>query len=606
MKPAHHTRQPGIGLNPDKNSSSALVWAPFAESIAIDVPGKGRYPLMHAGYGHWEGHELPLCVNDRYHIVIDDQKTLPDPASLCQPKGVHGPSQVVDVHAHPWNDGNWKGILADQPIIYELHTGTFSSSGDFNGIIEKLDYLSGMGINTIELMPVAQFPGDRNWGYDGVFPFAVQTSYGGLAGLQKLVDACHNKGLAVVLDVVYNHLGPEGNYLHEFGPYFTDKYKTPWGEAINFDDAWSDGVRNYFIENALMWLRDFHVDGLRLDAVHAIKDAGAWHFLAQLKMAVEEQSKKDGRHHFLIAECDLNDVRYINPPDRGGFNLDAQWCDEFHHSLHAYITRETKGYYADFGGIGTLVKTYNEAYVYDGIYSPHRKKIFGSKTTGQPRHKFVVFAQNHDQVGNRMLGRRISCLTNFEMQKLAAAFYLLSPFTPMLFMGEEYGELSPFLYFTSHSDPQLIQNIREGRKSEFKDFIKDREPADPQAEATFLKSKLTPQSKWDQRQMLMFKWYKKLISFRQSSPFWQNDARNRFSAEALSDRVMLVTAKYKGQSLKMLYNFGSDDFQYDENESPKIILCSARPETNGEIKDSEQFIKGNQVFVPGETMVVWG
>lgn len=600
METKHHNRRPGIVLNPGGKSSSALIWAPFAESIAVDINGKERHPLTRSVYGYWEGHELPLIANDLYTIVVDDKKSLPDPASLSQPKGVHGPSRVADTQSYHWNDTNWKGIQPDQLIIYELHTGTFSSPGDFHGIVEKLDYLVDIGINTIELMPVAQFPGDRNWGYDGVFPFAVQESYGGIAGLQKLVDACHNRGLAVILDVVYNHLGPEGNYLNEFGPYFTDKYKTPWGEAINFDDAWSDGVRRYFIENALMWLRDFHVDGLRLDAVHAIKDSGACHFLEQLKMAVEEESKTDGRHHFLIAECDLNDVRYINPRDKGGYNLDAQWCDEFHHSLHAFITRETKGYYADFGGIGPLVKTYNEAYVYDGIYSPHRKKTFGSKTTGQQGYKFVVFAQNHDQVGNRMLGRRLSCLASFEMQKLAAAFYLLSPFTPLLFMGEEYAENSPFLYFTSHGDPPLVESVREGRKGEFKDFMKDREPPDPQAESTFDKSKLTPRDKWDSNQFQMLEWYKKLISFRQNNKMWQKEARNHFSADALNNQVMLVTGKSTGQSLKILFNFGKEDFHLDESGSPEIVLCSR----DGESESTARLVKGKGIIVPGETMVL--
>lgn len=597
--------RPGIILNAGKKNSSALVWAPFAQSVAIETENGRRFELSKAGYGYWESHDIPLKEGDIYFIRIDNEKKLPDPASLSQPQGVHGPSCVVDIQKHQWKDNNWKGPLLQELIIYELHTGTFSETGNFSGIAEQLDKLIELGINALEIMPVARFPGHRNWGYDGVFPFAVHNSYGGAVELQRLVDACHAKGLAVILDVVYNHLGPEGNYLNEFGPYFTDKYKTPWGEAINFDDALCDGVKDFFIGNALMWLRDFHIDGLRLDAVHAIKDAGAEHFLAKLKKSVEHLSAKTGRSHFIIAESDLNDVRYINPFHKGGYNLDTQWCDEFHHALHAFVTDETDGYYSDFGGIDLLVKTMNQAYVYDGIFSPHRKKVFGSKTTGQPGSKFVVFAQNHDQVGNRMLGKRLSALVTFNMQKVVAAFYLLSPYIPMLFMGEEYGEKNPFLYFTSHSDPELINGVRQGRKQEFKDFLKDREPPDPQAEKTFLASKLTPRQKWDNEQFLLLAWYKKLIRFRKSQIFWAGDTRKHFRAKALSENVLVVTVKKGSQHLKMVFNFGKEDYFYKSSKPVGVFLDSASVKWGGTMKENQQEIDRKKLVVLAESVAVF-
>ncbi len=597
--------RPGVTLNPDKKSIAAIVWAPFAGSIEIETHNEQRFPLGKSSYGCWENHNIALKAGDLYHIVIDGEKKLPDPASLSQPEDVHGPSQVTDLNTHQWEDHNWKGIPLHKQLIYELHPGTFSSGGNFRGIIDGLDYLVGLGINTIEIMPVAQFPGERNWGYDGVYPFAVQDSYGGVSGLQELVDACHSKGIAVILDVVYNHLGPEGNYLNEFGPYFTDKYKTPWGQAINFDDAWCDGVRNFFIENALMWIRDFHIDGLRLDAVHAIKDFGANHFLAELKEAVEEQSKTSGRYHFLIAECDLNDVRYLNPFQKGGYNMDAQWCDEFHHALHALVTRESTGYYADFGGIGPLTRSFNNGYVYDGIYSPHRKKVFGSKTTGQPGHKFVVFSQNHDHVGNRMLGERLSALISYEMQKVVAAACILSPFTPLLFMGEEYGERNPFLYFTSHKDPRLIEGVREGRKKEFKDFMKDREPPDAQSEATFQESKLTPQNQWDSKQEVMFRWYQLLIQMRKTQDLWHNGVRDHMVAEKLTDSVLEVTGKTTNKTFRILFNFGSGEFEYQTVSVKKILLNSASPQWDGKTNNEDLARIEKKIIVPGESVIMF-
>ncbi len=601
MSNHHYQQRPGISLNADGKTSTAIVWAPFAKSVSLIINQDNRIPLTQSSGGYWEGHELPLFQGDLYKIILDDEQ-LPDPASLSQPEGVHGPSQVIDLHQHQWKDNHWKGLNPDELIIYELHTGTYSPDGTFEGISAKLPELKNLGINAIEIMPVSSFPGTRNWGYDGVFPYAVQESYGGAVQLQKLVDDCHKQGIAVILDVVYNHLGPEGNYLPKFGPFFTGKYKTPWGEAINFDDAFSDEVRTFFLENAMMWIRDFHIDGLRLDAVHAIKDLGTQHFLAELKAIVENYNLNSGRKHFLIAECDLNDVKYLNPFDKGGYNMDAQWCDEFHHALHALTTGENKGYYSDFGGIGPLVKSYNHAFVYDGIYSPHRKKNFGSSTTGQPGYKFVVFAQNHDQVGNRMLGKRLSEMVSFEMQKLIAAAYLLSPFIPMLFMGEEYGEHNPFLYFVNHNDPELIKNVREGRKNEFKDFMNGQEAPDPQAEETFQKSILTPPEKRNITQAKLFDWYRFLIDFRKNEPFWREDARQGFIAENHHDQLIQLTLTKNHRKLLCLLNFSKD--KTSMKVSGKTISCSAFLSYGGHLDDDKDLTQDDCINLPPESCTI--
>lgn len=516
-------------LLPEGNARM-LLWSPFAEKAGIEITGKGFFPLEKIDFGYWEGVLPGVGVGDRYMVVIDNDRKIPDPASLSQPDGVHAPSEVIDTRYSRQSVSGWKGIPAEDLIIYELHTGTFSPEGTFEGIIRKLDYLAGLGINAIELMPVNAFPGSRNWGYDGVYPFAVQHSYGGYAGLSELTAACHKKNIAVILDVVYNHLGPEGNYLSVAGPYFTDKYQTPWGSAINFDDAWCDGVRRYFIENALMWLRDFGVDGLRIDAVHAIKDLGTVHFLAELAGYVEDLNMRTGKQHFLVGECDLNDVKYITPLNEGGVGLNNQWCDEFHHALHARLTGERDGYYSDFGSTSHVVASFNEAYVYNGKYSTYRRRTFGSSTLGFPGYRFVVFTQNHDQVGNRMLGERSGSLVDFESLKLMAGAMFVSPFIPMLFMGEEYGEDAPFLYFTSHGDKELINAVREGRKNEFSEFMSGEGPPDAQSEDTFERSKLRWDFQGDEKKGKLLEFYKKLIHLKKTHPALKPGIRDNIAA----------------------------------------------------------------------------
>ncbi|MGH2689592.1 MAG: malto-oligosyltrehalose trehalohydrolase, partial [Actinomycetota bacterium] len=407
---------------------------------------------------------------DRYLLRLDGGVERPDPASRYQPEGPHGPSEVVDPSAFEWTDEAWRPPAFEDMVVYEVHPGTFSPEGTFAGIAARLDHLVDLGVNALEIMPVAQFPGERNWGYDGVGLYAVQNSYGGPDGLRALVDACHARGVAVVLDVVYNHLGPEGNYLDEFGPYFTDRYSTPWGRAVNYDGPYSDEVRVFFLENARYWFLDFHVDGLRLDAIHGIFDASAHPFLQELAAETTGLEEEMGRQFPLIAESDLNDVRIIRPRERGGYGLDAQWSDDFHHSVHALLTGERNGYYQDYGTPDHLVRALNHGFVYSGQRSVYRKRRHGNEPDDIEPSQLVVSIQNHDQVGNRMMGERLTGLVGFERLKLAAGLLLLSPSVPLLFMGEEYGETAPFLYFVSHTDAELSELVRKGRTEEFKSF----------------------------------------------------------------------------------------------------------------------------------------
>lgn len=497
-----------------------VVWAPFVRHLGLRIiaPEEREIPMWRDDRGYWRVTAGGVFPGALYYYRINGSVESPDPASRCQPQGVHGPSQVIDHQAFEWSDNRWAGIPLSELIIYELHVGTFTPEGTLAAIIPRLTELTELGVNALELMPVSQFPGERNWGYDGVYPFAVQYSYGGPTGLKHLINACHRQGLAVILDVVYNHLGPEGNYLENFGPYFTAKYRTPWGKAINFDEAWSDGVRNYFLENALHWLRDYHVDGLRLDAVHAIYDQSARPFLAELSETVAGFSREQGRKSLLIAESDLNDHRLITPVETGGLGMDAQWCDDFHHSLHTLLTSEGQGYYADFGQVQHLVRACQEGFVYAGEYSVHRRRPHGTSSREFPAERFVVCAQNHDQTGNRMLGERLSTLLSFDALRLAAGAVLLSPFVPLLWMGEEYGEQAPFLYFVSHGDPDLVAAVRAGREAEFEAFAWQGEIPDPQATETFLRSKLNWERRNEGRHRLLLKFYQRLIELRKSIP----------------------------------------------------------------------------------------
>ncbi|MDF9797214.1 maltooligosyltrehalose trehalohydrolase [Catalinimonas alkaloidigena] len=597
-----------VGAYYQANSCNFSVWAPHRNQVNIIINKARKIALAKDNKGYWEANAPDVSPGDLYAIELDGEITRPDPASISQPKGVHGQSQVLDRQYSHWTDDEWNGLSMNEMIIYELHVGTFTDVGTFEGIIDKLDYLLSLGINTIEIMPVSQFPGTRNWGYDGVFPFAVQDSYGGMDGLKKLVNHCHQKGIAFLLDVVYNHMGPEGNYLSEYGPYFTDKYSTPWGKAINFDDAYSDHIRSFFLQNALMWLDNFHLDGLRLDAVHAIKDFGAKHFLQELADEVEALERRLQRPLTLIGESDLNDPRYINPSDKGGYKLTGQWIDEFHHALHAIATTERDGYYSDFGEMHHLHKAFEKTFVYDGIYSPHRKKTFGSSAEENPFHQFVVFSQNHDQIGNRMMGDRLSQLVSYETLKLSAAAVLLSPYVPMLYMGEEYAEEKPFQYFVSHTDPELVEAVRKGRKSEFAYFQKEGlETPDPQSEQTFKNSTLSWNLEGEKHKM-MLQFYQKLIGIRKQHPAMHVTERD-FCDFILQDKLIIMHRRDdEGHLLIALMNFGSQETKYQLKNQPelyKLLDSSASKWLGpGEKPSSKKEGEGQLILNPNSVLVL--
>ena len=492
------------------------VWAPFATRMEVHIVTheERMIPLEKKERGYYQSVVDGIKPGSRYFYRFDEAKERPDPASCYQPQGVHGPSEVVDPN-FDWDEGQWLGIPLQDYIIYEIHVGTFTPDGTFDAIIPHLDHLKDLGITAIELMPVAQFPGSRNWGYDGTYPFAVQNSYGGPGGLKRLVSACHRHGLAVALDVVYNHLGPEGNYFGDFAPYFTDRHKTPWGAAVNFDDADSDEVRRFFIENALFWIGESHIDALRLDAVHAIFDFSARTFLEDLADAVHQRGDRSDNYVYLITESNQNDARLVYSRERGGYGLDSQWNDDFHHVLHTLLTGERDGYYQDFGQFGQLIKAYREGFVYTGEYSPYRRRRHGNSLLDVPGYRLVVFMQNHDQVGNRMLGERLSVLVSFDALKLAAGAVLLSPFIPLLFMGEEYGETAPFHYFISHSVPDLIQAVWRGRKEEFAAFAWLGKMPDPQSESTYLQCVLDHHLRDSGQNRILYNYYRELIRLRQ-------------------------------------------------------------------------------------------
>lgn len=599
-----------LGVNFDEHGiAKARVWAPHAKTVTLNAKDGKTIPLNKEDYGYWYAQGIPLKQGNLYKISLDGKDGLPDPASLCQPEGVHGYSQAIDITNYKWTDQDWANIDLKEYLIYELHTGTFSDSSSFNGIEEKLDYLAELGITAIEIMPVAQFPGTRNWGYDGVYPYAVQNSYGGADGLQKLVDACHAKGIAVILDVVYNHIGPEGNYLGQYGKYFTDKYGTPWGSAINYDDEWCDGVRRYFIENALMWFRDFHIDALRLDAVHAIKDFSPVHLLRDIKLHVDRLMEETGRRYYLVAECDLNDTRYIDPIWKGGLGMDAQWIDEFHHTLRVASGQNQSGYYADFNGINHLCKAFKDAYVYDGQYSRHRHKHFGVKAESNPGQQFIVCSQNHDQVGNRMLGERTSQLVSFEMQKLLAGAVIVSPYLPMLFMGEEYAETNPFQYFISHSEPELIEAVRKGRKAEFAAFHAQGEAPDPHSEMTFNNSRLQWRLLEHEPHRTMYQYYKELIRLRKELPALNSCNRKQLDVSHNEEKEMLIIHRREGiQHVLCLMNFSNEQQQLSvssHSQQWNKVFDSAEPQWKGNKAASATINGGEEITLQPESILIY-
>jgi maltooligosyltrehalose trehalohydrolase len=566
------------------------VWCPRSKTVTLEL-GDRSVEMQPQEDGYWSEIVSDVKPGTQYQYRLQTG-TYPDPASQFQPFGVHEASAVVD-HRFDWHDSQWQGVKLEDMVIYELHVGTFTPEGTFEAIIPRLQTLKELGVTAIELMPIAQFPGDaktddpkayRNWGYDGTYPYAIQNSYGDAASLKKLVDACHQQGISVVLDVVYNHFGPEGAYIFNFGDYFTETYKTPWGSAINFDAAYSHCVRSYFLENALYWLREFHIDALRLDAVHAIYDLGARHFLAELADRVEELSQQQNRKLYLIAESDLNDVKLIRSKQANGYNLDAQWSDDFHHALHALLTGSDIGYYQDFGKCEDLAKAYRETFVYDWKYAPHRFRFHGAPAIDCPMTQFVVCIQNHDQIGNQMHGERLSQLISFEGLKLAAGAVILSPYIPLLFMGEEYGEEVPFTYFVSHSDPELIQAVRRGRKAEFAAFHYEGEPPDPEASKTYEACKLQWERHQQGKHQVLWKFYQRLLEMRRSLPALVNRDRDSVSACAEEDKK-LVWLERSGseQDLICILNFNQSDQEFVFPAGQwRILLNSADQEWMGQ------------------------
>ncbi len=593
------------------NTCEFTTWAPKARTVHIEFPQSGQVMEMQPQKrGYW-------CINventkpgTRYKYRLNHKQAFPDPASLSQPDGVHEPSEVINLKDFRWTDNDWKNIPLKKMIQYEIHTGTFSSPGTFSGIIEKISYFRELGINAIEILPVAQFSGSRNWGYDGVYPFAVHNTYGGASDLMSLVNECHKNGIAVILDVVYNHLGPEGNYLGNFGHYFSGKYSTPWGEPVNFDGQYSDHVRNFVIQNALMWYRDFHMDGLRLDAVHSIFDFSAKHIMQELTEKLDELSLKTGRKYYLIAESHLNDVRYINPVSAGGYGLDAQWSDDFHHAIHALLTGENRGYYMDFGKPEQLSKSIKDAFVFDGQYSEFRKRSYGNSTENNAGEQFVIFNQNHDQIGNRLLGERLISLTDFETAKTIAGAMFITPNVPMLFMGEEYGERNPFYYFVSHLDPRLNRLVREGRKREFEAFFSDTSEAiEPDSPKAFEDSKLSWNIENNTEKKAMFGFYRELIQLRKNHPVLQIPNKNNLDIS--EDGKLFLIERWQGEKyLFALLNFEENEkslkVQLKTNQKLKKICDSSEKKWNGSGEISPAYAANNdEITVQKKSIIIY-
>ena len=567
------------------------VWAPKAER-AVEVEVDGARHAMAAGERGWWTAEVDAArAGSRYGFSVDGGDVRPDPRSPSQPDGVDGLSEVVDHDAFAWTDSGWRGVPLPSAVIYELHVGTFTPEGTFDGVIAKLPHLVGLGVDVIELLPVNEFPGERGWGYDGADLFAPHHAYGGPDGLKRLVDAAHAAGVAVVMDVVYNHLGPAGNYLGEYGPYFTDKYETPWGMAVNLDDRDSDEVRRFFLDNALLWLRDYHCDGLRIDAVHALVDTSALHLLEEMAIEVEALSAAVGRHLFLIAESDLNDPRVVARREVGGLGMDAQWSDDFHHALHAVLTGERSGYYGDFGSLGQLKTALERAFVYAGDYAPDRGRRHGRVPSGDiPGWRFLGYLQDHDQIGNRAVGERSSHLLDVEPLKVAAALVLLSPFVPMLFMGEEWGASTPFQYFTDHPDAELGAAVSEGRRREFASFgWAPEDVPDPQAEATFERSRLDWSEVGSGAHAELLAWHRDLIRFRRSRPELTDGRLDRVEVQIDEDARHLTLRRGR---VTVLVNLG--DAPWDLSVSGKIVLSST----------SECPIASEVLKVPAQSVLV--
>ncbi len=561
------------------------VWAPDRErvEVVVSAPGLRRKTMARDDRGYHSTFVDGIGAGARYLFALDTDLVLADPASRSQPDGVHGESEVA-ASAFAWTDQAWRGVSLTDYVVYELHVGTFTDDGTFDAAIARLDAVRDLGVTAVELMPVAEFPGARNWGYDGVFPYAAQSTYGGPDGLRRLVDAAHARGLAVVLDVVYNHIGPEGDVLPEYGPYFTDHYRTPWGSALNFDGHGSDEVRRFFVDNALQWVDDFHVDALRLDAVHAIIDPSAYPFVEQLTDAVHAFSATSPRPAYVIAESAANDARLVANKDRNGIGCDCQWNDDFHHALHALLTGERDGYYVDFGSVSDLALTYREAFAYAYRFSQFRDMHHGRSAAGLPGERFVVFDQNHDQIGNRARGDRIVHQIGLDGARIAAAAVVAAPFVPLLFMGEEYGETNPFPYFVSHGDPELVEAVRRGRAEEF--GLRPEDALDPQAETTFVSAKLDWAKRAQGEHAALLDWYRALLGLRAERPALSIlDPELLYTDVFEEQRALVLVREAAGDTVAVVLAFDDDtrEIELTLPDGPWNVLLDTHADERHEI-----------------------
>ncbi len=612
-------RGPGAYFEPHVGTHFE-VWAPHVRSVDLKIISATGATKTIAMQSSSDG---LYCLTSeeaqpgtRYKFVLDHASEYPDPASRFQPEGVHGPSEVVDSE-YAWTDSAWRGVAVTDLVFYELHIGTFTAEGTLDSALARIPHLKKLGVTAIELMPVAQFPGARNWGYDGVYPFAVQNSYGGPTALKRFVNACHHEGIGVYLDVVYNHLGPEGNYLGVFGDYFLKRYQTPWGSALNFDGGGSDQVRRYFLSNARQWLEEFHFDGLRLDAIHAICDLSAKPFLEELANLKDELEARPQRKLQLVAETDANDSRILKRDQDAGDNgsrisvgIDAQWNDDFHHALHALLTGESQGYYQDFGQIQQLAKVYAQGVAYDGQWSEYRHCTHGRSYSGVARKRLVVYAQNHDQIGNRATGDRLSAQLSFEQLKLAAASVCISPFAPLLFMGEEWGDTSPFCYFVDHQDPELIEAVRRGRAEEFRAFSWQGVPPDPADANTFAKSRILSERNAAKDPMcsLFFRYYQQLIRLSKWIRKHELLEENRIVVRLTkSQKAIVLTSKDEDFSLRCWFSFQDKEEMLnleEENKNSQILLDSSLFTLENQNKVSDKKIGPTLLLKPWSAVVV--
>jgi maltooligosyltrehalose trehalohydrolase len=569
----------GAETGQDRTVAEFEVWAPQCERVRVLADGT-VHPMTRDDAGWWRADVASARPGTAYSFLLDDDPTpLPDPRSLRQPTGVHGSSRVYDMDSFIWTDRSWTGRQLAGSVLYELHIGTFTPGGTFGSAIERLDHLVELGVDLVEVLPVNAVDGPRNWGYDGVGWYAVTENYGGPDSFKRFVDACHARGMGVVLDVVYNHLGPSGAYLDRFGPYFAGS--NIWGPSINLDGAQSETVRRYVIDNALMWLRDFHVDGLRLDAVHALHDDRATHLLEQLAIEVESLSTHLGRPLSLIAESDRNDPHTVTPREAGGYGLQAQWCDDIHHCLHSALTGEAQGYYADFASAGLtgLAHVFCRAFLHEGTWSSFRQRNHGAPvdTHRTPGHRFVAFLQNHDQIGNRATGDRLSETLSPGLLACGAALLLSGPFTPMLFMGEEWGARTPWQFFSHFPDEALREAVRNGRTAEFGEHgWGDVEVPDPNAESTFTDSKLDWDEPAQEPHATLLRVYRELIALRRVWPELSDPWLDKLDVDFDEDSRTVVL--HRGR-LRVAVNLGGDAVSIDLHAPVgRILLASEEAE----------------------------